>query len=32
MDCIICLEKCESDNIQFPNNLTNCKCKYTVTI
>ena len=30
MDCIICLDNCNHDYIQFPNNLTNCRCKYNV--
>lgn len=30
MDCILCLDKCEDNYLQFPNKLSECKCKYIV--
>ena len=30
MNCIICLDECKNNYLQFPNNITECKCKYNV--
>ena len=30
MNCLICLDNCENNFLQFPNNLTKCTCRYCV--